>query len=57
MINYLRYSIPNMAETIAPLQEQLKTSVPFDWLAIHIQVLNKLKNKVRKSPFFGKFSF
>ena len=55
MINYLRNFIPNMAETTAPLRELLKTSVQFDWLPIHTQALNELKNKVSKAPVLANF--
>lgn len=55
MINFLRNFIPNLSEKIAPLRELLKKDVKFQWLPVHENCLNKIKEEIANAPVLANF--
>lgn len=50
VFNHLRKFIPQMAEIAAPLYELLSQNVIYQWLPVHSQAFQKLKDSVQWAP-------
>jgi len=54
MINFLRSFIPNLSGKIAPFRV-LKKNVQFQWLPVHENCLNKIKQEITNAPVLENF--
>ncbi|XP_063242528.1 uncharacterized protein K02A2.6-like [Bacillus rossius redtenbacheri] len=54
-ISYLRKFLPNLASIIAPLRELLKNDTEWQWLPVHTDVLQQVKELVSKAPVLGLY--
>ena len=50
VLNYLRKFVPQIAELAAPLQELLSKTTIFQWLPVHAENFQKLKDSVTVAP-------
>lgn len=55
MINYLRKFIPDLATLSQPLHSLLKKNTKWEWLPVHNETLNVIKNRLLKSTALKHF--
>lgn len=56
MVNYLRKFLPNLANTLVPLQLLLKKDVDWLWTEVHEETFNKIKSCISKAPILQNFN-
>lgn len=55
IVNYMRMFVPNLSDLTHPLRDLLKKNVIFQWLHIHTETVNRVKNAIINSNLLAPF--